>query len=258
MNTTYYALELKRHVRDGVTLFFTVGLPAFFFLIFGAAMAFSDEPAGPPGGQAGNIAMYVMIAMAAYGAVTATASIGGGAALERMQGWSRQLGLTPMRDGQFVVVKVALAMTIAALPIGLVYLLGYLTGAQGSAAAWLISAAVVLLGSAVFALWGLVFGLAFRSEAAVSAASGGLVVLAFLGNLFFPLSGTLLTIAQFTPLFGYVALARHPLTQGWTPNGVEGEVMQIPLWIPATNVAVWTLILTALAVVLVRRGRSRQ
>lgn len=258
MNLTYLGLELKRHLRDVTTMFFTVVLPAFFYLIFGAAQSFSNEPIGPAEDPLGNVAMYIMIAMAAYGAVTATASIGGSAALERMQGWSRQLGLTPLRDGQFVLVKVALAMLIASLPVLLVYLLGLLTGAQGAWSAWVLSGLVVLLGSAVFALWGLVFGLAFRSEAAVAAASGTLVILGFLGNLFFPLSGMLLTIAQFTPLFGYVALARHPLTQGWTLDGTEGGLVHIPLWVPATNVVVWTTILTLLAVLLVRRGRARQ
>ena len=40
------------------------------------------------------------------------------------------------------------------------------------------------------------------------------MILAFLGNIFFPLSGVMLTIAKFTPLYGYVALARYPLTEG--------------------------------------------
>lgn len=253
MNTTFLGLELKRQLRDYVTMFFTAVLPAFFYLIFGAAQAWSTETAGN-----GNVAMYIMISMAAYGAVTATAGIGGMAALERMQGWSRQLGLTPLRDGQFVLIKVALALLIALLPIALIYALGYLTGARGTTTAWILSAVIVMAGAGVFALWGLVFGLAFRSEAAVSAASGTLVILAFLGNLFFPLSGTLLTIAKFTPLFGYAALARYPLTEGYTLDGTEGGLVHIPLWVPLTNVVVWTAILTLIAVLLVRRGRSRQ
>jgi ABC-2 type transport system permease protein len=248
VNTAFLGLELKRQFRDYVTLFFTALLPAFFYLIFGAAQAYSSESAGN-----GNVAMYIMISMSCYGAVTATAGIGGMAALERMQGWSRQLGLTPMRDGQFVLVKTVLALLIALLPIGLIYTLGAVTGARGTTTAWIVSAVIVMAGAAVFALWGLVFGLAFRSEAAISAASGTLVILAFLGNIFFPLSGTLLTIAKFTPLYGYAALARYPVTEGYTLDGTGGGLVFVPLWVPVANVIAWMLVLSLVAV-----GRWRQ
>ncbi len=254
MNPTYLGLELKRFFRDYLGVFFTAVLPAFLYVIFGAAQSWSKEPAGN-----GNVAMYVMISMAAYGAVTATVGIGGSAAVERMQGWGRQLGLTPMRDSAFVLTKAMVAMIIALVPVGLIYLLGYLTGARGVGAAWIIGAVIVLAGAAIFSVYGLIFGLAFRSESAVGAAGGSLVILAFLGNIFFPLSGTLLTIAKFTPLYGYVSLARRALTEGHILNGTSGQAMLFePLWQPVTNVAVWTAIFGALAVGAVRVGRRRQ
>ncbi len=253
MNATFTGLELRRVVRNYVSMFFIAVLPAFFYLIFGAAQAFGTENAGN-----GNVAMYVMISMAAYGAVTATTGIGGMAAVERMQGWGRQLGLTPMRDGGYVLMKAVVAVTVAAIPITLIYVVGSLTGAEGSGAAWALSALVVLAGAAVFALYGLVCGLAFRSEAAVSAASGSLVILAFMGNIFFPLSGTLLTMAKFTPLYGYVSLARYPLTEGSLVNTSDGTITHEALWVPLLNVSVWAVIFSLLAIGLVRRGRARQ
>ena len=45
-------------------MFFTVALPAFMFLVFGLG---SDDAVG-----SGNVSAYVMISMAAYGAVSAT------------------------------------------------------------------------------------------------------------------------------------------------------------------------------------------
>src|SRR5699024_1845217 len=114
-------------------------------------------------------------------------SIGGQAAVERMQGWGRQLGLTPLRDSTYVSTKSLVAVTIAALPIAIVYTLGALTGAQGSTRAWVLSALIVIPGAALFALWGLMFGLAIRSEAAIAVAGGSTVVLGFLGNMFMPL-----------------------------------------------------------------------
>ncbi len=248
MNTTFALLELRRVLRDYVSMFFIAVLPAFFYLIFGAAQEFSSERAGN-----GNVAMYIMISMAAYGAVTATTGVGGMAAVERMQGWGRQLGLTPLRDTSYVAMKAGVALVIAMVPVALIYALGAFTDAQGSALAWAASAGLVLTGAGVFSIYGLAVGLAFRSEAAVSAASGLLVIMAFLGNIFIPLSGTLLVIAKFTPLYGYVALARYPLTEGFQADGSHD-----PLWIAVANVSAWAAIFVAVATVLVRRGRERQ
>lgn len=253
MNLTYTGLELRRVLRDYVSMFFIAGLPAFFYLIFGAAQGTSGARAGN-----GNVGMYVMISMAAYGAVTATSGIGGMAAVERMQGWGRQLGLTPLRDAGYVQMKAVVAVVVAAIPIMAIYLLGFLTDAEGSAGAWALSALVILAGAVVFALYGLVFGLALRTEAAVGAASGSLVVLAFLGNIFFPLSGALLTFAKFTPLYGYVSLARYPLTEGYGYDTGSGAVTHEALWVSVLNVSVWALVFAFLAVWLVRRGRARQ
>ncbi|MFC7407088.1 ABC transporter permease [Georgenia alba] len=251
-NPTYTGIELRRVTRDLVSMFFIAVLPAFFYVIFGASMDYGAQDAGN-----GNVTMYVMISMAAYGAVTATTGVGGMAAVERMQGWGRQLGLTPMPDAQYVAAKAAVALAVAAVPIALIYGLGFLTGAEAAWWAWLLSAAVVVLGAAVFSLFGLVIGLIFRSEAAVGGASGALVILAFLGNIFFPLSGTMLTIATFTPLYGYVALARYPVTEGTIFDTAGGAIEQA-LWIPVAGLLAWGLVFAFLAVWLVRRSRARQ
>lgn len=252
-NFTYYRLELRRLRRDRVTLFFTVGLPAFFYLVFGAQPDYANDAV-----RDGNVAMWTMIAMAGYGAMTATTGIGGSAAIERMQGWSRQLGLTPLPDRQYVAIKAAAAVTIAALPIGIIYGIGALTGARAPLSVWLGSAVVLVAGAVIFALYGLSFGLGFRSEAAVSAAGGSLVVLAFLGNVFMPLTGWQLMVAKFTPLFGYVSLARHGLTGGGTIDPATGDLIAVPLWQTMANVTAWTVGLMLLATWLVRRSRGRQ
>lgn len=248
MNPTFTRLELRRVFRDRVGMFFTAGLPAFLYLIFGASQPYAEEDAGD-----GNVAAFIMISMAAYGAVTATTAVGGTAAVERMQGWGRQLGLTPLRDHSLVVMKTIVALVVAAVPIALIYVLGGLSGATADIRVWVLSGVTVLLGSAVFGLYGVAMGLAFRTEAAVSAASGLVVVMAFLGNIFVTLSGTLLTIAKFTPLYGYAALARYPLTDGYHMDGSHD-----PLWVPIANVSVWAAIFAVAATMLVRRGRERQ
>ena len=253
VNPTYARLELRRIRRDVIGLFFTAVLPAFMYVIFGAATDYKDESAGH-----GNVAMYIMVSMAAYGAVTATVSTGGSAAVERMQGWGRQLGLTPMTDVGYVVNKTVVGLAVACLPIGLIFAIGALTGARGDLRAWVLSALVVLAGAALFSVYGLACGLFFRSESAVGAASGSLVILGFLGNIFFPLSGALLTVAKFTPLYGYISLARWPVTDGNNLDQASGTLVQEQLWVPVANLVAWTLILVTLTIWLVRRGRERQ
>ncbi len=252
MNATMLQLEIKRIVRDPVVLFFTVGLPVFFYLIFGAAQSYGDQAVAH-----GNVSMTVMAAMAAYGAVSATVGIGARAALERSQGWGRQLGLTPLSDRSYVTLKTSVAVAVAAIPIALVFLAGAVTGASGTVLAWVASGLVLVLGAAIFSLYGLCFGLAVRSEAALSAAGGSVVVLGFLGNLFFPLSGAILAIAKWSPLYGYAALARYPITDGALVSS-SGAPSQESLWQPIVNVVLWLAILSVLATLLVRRGRGRQ
>lgn len=253
MNATYLGLEIRRIARDPVRLFFTAALPLFFYLVFGAAQDYGSQSAGN-----GNVAMIIMVSMAAFGAVTASVSIGGMAAVERMQGWGRQLGLTPLPDRGYIAVKVGLALTVTGFPLALVYVAGAFTGARGTPAAWALSALALLIGTTMFALYGLVFALAFRTEGAVSAATGSVVILGFLGNIFFPLSGTMLTIAKFTPLYGLFSLARYPVSGGDMPDGATGELIHEPLWVPLANVGGWLFLLAAVAIFLVRRSRMRQ
>ena len=237
-------LDLRRRLRDRVEMFFVVALPAFMYVVFGLG---SDDAVG-----SGNVAMYVMLSLAAYGAVSATSSIAAAAVLERSQGWGRQLALTPMSPLAFVGVKTAVAMTIAAAPVAIVLAIGAATGARGTGSDWLLGGVLVWAGSSLFAVYGVAVCAVFRSENAAGIASGLVVVMAFLGNVFVPLSGVMLDIGRFTPLYGYVALARYPLTDGWSANGTHD-----PLWLPIANVLTWTLIFALMAVRGLRRGQER-
>ncbi len=253
MNWTYYRLEMRRLFRDRAGVFFIAVLPAFLYIVFGPTPSYADEPIGR-----GNVAMLIMIAMAAYGAVTATTGVGGATSLERVQGWSRQLGLTPMTDGSYVGVKAAAALTMATVPVALIYVIGVISGAEAPLWVWLSAAVITVIGAMTFALYGIDFGLALKSESALQAVGGSLVVLGFLGNIFVPLSGTMLTIARFTPLYGYVTLARWPLTGGLELSGQGGDTVQVEMWQPILNVIVWTGLLAAIAIWLVPRSRARQ
>lgn len=245
-------IELKRQFRDPVGLFFIAGLPAFMYIIFGATSSFGPEPL-----KGGNVAMTIMIAMACYGAATATAGISAQAAVEKSQGWGRQLGLTPMSDGKFILVKTLTSVVIALFPITVIYLIGYFTKAEGPLSSWLISAGVVLLGAFMFGIYGLIFGFGLRSQSAAAAATGILVVMAFLGNLFTPLSGLLLDISRFSPFYGLGAVARYPVSQGQNFD-MNGNTYTEPLWYGLVNMAAWTAIFIVLTMIFARKARQRQ
>lgn len=241
----YGLLDLRRLLRDRTGMFFAVALPAFLFVVFGLG---DDEPYG-----SGNVGLYVMISMAAYGAVTATTTVAGSAVHEQTTGWGRQLALTPVPPLAFVAVKTAVAMVVAAVPIALIYTIGAATGARGNAFDWVASAVVVWLGSSVFALYGLAVCLVLRGQNASSIASGLIVIMAFLGNVFTPMDGVVLAIGRLTPLYGYAGLARYPLSEGHLPIDAGHD----PVWLLIANVVAWTLTFAALAVWGLRRRRER-
>ena len=149
-------------------------------------------------------------------------------------------------------MKAAVAMTVAAVAVALVFAVGALTGASGSATDWVLSAVIIWTGSAMFAIYGLAICLVFRGPNTPGIASGLIVVMAFLGNLFTPMDGLMLDIGRLTPMYGFAALAHYPQTDGWLPLGDHD-----PLWLPVANVLAWTVIFAALALWGVRRSRAR-
>jgi ABC-2 type transport system permease protein len=241
----YAGLDLKRQLRDKVGMFFTVALPAFLFFVFGMG---DNEAYG-----SANVAMYVMVSMAAYGAVTATTTIAGVAATEQTMGWGRQVSLTPLPSLAFVAIKTGVAMLVAAVPIALIYAIGAATGSSGNAFDWLASAGTVWLGSVVFAVYGLAMCLIFKGENVAGIASGLIVIMSFLGNVFTPMDGIVLEIGRFTPLYGYAGLARYPVSEGSLPNDAGHD----SVWLLLVNVCSWTVIFAALAVWGLRRRRER-
>ena len=241
----YAGLDLRRQLRDAVGMFFIVALPVFLFFVFGMGDGESYGSA--------NVAMYVMVSMAAYGAVTATTTVTGMAAIEQTMGWGRQVALTPLRPLAFVAIKTAVAMLVAAVPVALIYAVGAATGSSGNAFDWLASAGIVWLGSALFAVYGLAMCLMFKSENAAGIASGLIVIMSFLGNVFTPMDGFILEVGRLTPLYGYAGLARYPISEGYLPDDAGHD----PAWLLLVNVASWTVIFAALAVWGLRRRRER-
>lgn len=246
---TLFRVDVVRQLRDVGNIIFVLVMPTLMFVIFGAAQSYGSEPAWNA-----NVSFYIMVSMACYGAALSAVNIAATAALEQMQGWGRQLGLTPASGGTLVATKVMVALTFTACAVGLVFVTGVVSGARADSVwVWVWSYVVILAGSSLFALMGFAIAVNFRSDSASGLASGAIVLLSFLGNVFTPLSGTMLMIAKFTPLYGFVSLARWPQLEGHILDGGRDS-----LWVIVANVCGWALVCAAFAVVGARRGRRRQ
>ena len=248
-SSTFFRVEVTRQFRNPYTLVFTLGMPIAMYLLFGAGAEYADQSAGH-----GNVAFYVMASMACFGTATAMTSLCAAAAAEVGQGWGRQLALTPLTTTGYAAVKLAVALMFAAVSTAAVFAVGAATGARADSPwAWLAVAGIVLVGGIPFGLFGLGAGLAFNSDTAAAFASIAVTLFGFIGNVFMPLQGGMLTFAHYTPMYGYAALARWPITEGALVAGGAD-----PLWQVFANLAAWTIVFAALVGFGMTRARRRR
>lgn len=251
MRRALFLMELRRVRRDPVLLFFVVVLPLVCYLGFGAALPLDQIP----GVDVDLLRPGLMVGLGGYGAATAASTITGQAAVERLQGWGRQLALTPAGDGGYAAAKTSVAALVAALPVALTFLAGALTGVQLAAWQWLASALMLVVGSLTWACFGLAVGLAGRSQSSMAIASGALVLFSFVGGVYLPLGGELLSVARWSPLYGYVTLARWPFTGG--RSALVGEPAE-QWWVALAGVLAWSALFLLWARVSLRRARQRR
>jgi ABC-2 type transport system permease protein len=209
-NRTLLGIELKRVLHNRRTIFFTLVFPAGLFLAFGGTEGW-DDPAGH-----GNVAAYIMVSMALYGAALTAASAGAMVAMERATGWSRQLRLTPLSPVAYILVKAFVALVMGALAVAVVNAVGIWQGkAEMPAGRWVACAVLVVLCTLVFAALGVFVGYLVPGENAMQVLGPGLALMSFLGNVFIPIedhTSVIWHIAQWTPMFGVAEVARAPLT----------------------------------------------
>ena len=249
ISPTMLRIEGVRQLRNPYTLAFTLIMPVAMYLLFGAGMSYGSLSAGH-----GNVSFYVMVSMAAYGTAVAMSSLTSLAAIEASQGWGRQLAMTPLSTAGYIVTKLLNAVTFAVLALLLVFVAGLATGARADDVwRWFAAAGIILSLGLVYGLFGLGVGLFFGGESAAALASIAMTFFAFLGNVFMPLDGAMLDIARFTPLYGFVALSRWPLTDGVLTTGQTD-----PLWVLVLNIVVWVLLFILLVIAGARRARSRR
>lgn len=236
-----------RRLRTRQNLVLSILLPAVLYL------ALSHIGDSNPKLPHGDFASWMMIGIALYGAAASATSSAAGISLERGSGWMRTLRLSPVRPVAYIIIKVCASVTVAALPVAIVGVLAAITGAHADPLVWVTGLLVAWLGSAVFAALGLALGLSIRPETVMHLPGVLMTALAFLGNLFIPLTGPLLQVSMFTPMYGVATVARYALTEGRTFSGES-----TPLWGAALNIAVWFALFVVVAARRYTRTTGRQ
>ncbi|MFF0482016.1 ABC transporter permease [Streptomyces sp. NPDC004435] len=234
--TAYARLEIRRTVRDQAFVISTLGVPVLMYLLF--------TNLGGQDGLASRTA--AMVGMAAYGALGAALSLGGGVAEDKATGWLRQLRVTPMSPRRVVAGR-ALTGAVVVLPaIAAVLSAGLLVnGVRMEPLQWAAVALALWLGSLPFALLGLGNGyrLTPQSTGAVNVACN--LGLAVVGGLWFPVSlfpGWLAALSSWTPTHRFAEVGTA-LAEGHPPPAAALLVL-----------AAWTAVFGTYAAVSYRRS----
>ena len=209
-NRTILGIEIKRMLRNRRTIIFTLVFPAGLFFAFGGQKDWNDS-AGH-----GNVAAYIMVSMALYGAALTAASSGATVAMERALGWSRQLRLTPLSPVVYICIKAIVALVMGAIAVAVVNAAGLFQGRPDMPVGrWIACGVLCVLCTLVFAALGVFVGYLVPGENAMQILGPGLALMSFLGNVFIPIddhTSLIWHIAQWTPMFGVAEITRAPLT----------------------------------------------
>ncbi|MEV4295062.1 ABC transporter permease [Microbispora rosea] len=229
--TGYLTFEIRRTLRDAKFLLFAVALPVGLYLLM--ADRFADQ--GAP-------ASYVMGGVAAFGSMKAALDVGARTAVERGIGWQRQLRLTPLSGGGYLLAKASVAMVVALPPVAGVSLVAALVGGVHlSSGGWALAVLGVWAGTVPFALLGLLIG-QFVGAQSLQAYQGAVVlVLSFVGGLFIPVStfpDALATVAKVLPSYWLAQVGHAAALDGAIGEGGGQAALVLTLYTLVLGVAV--------------------
>lgn len=240
-NPTFIALEIRRILRNRRTLIFVLIMPIFLLCVL--ALPNKDQQFGDI-----NAMTYYVIAIGTYSAMVAATAGGAAVSVERAQGWSRQLRLTPLAPVAYIMMKIVAAMVLSAVSVIVVYLIGFALGSRESMAIMVSSAVITWIGALVFAAFGLFMGYLLPSENVMQFLGFILAILAFFGGIWVPLQQfpqLLQDISKFFPSYGMAQLAQGPLAGA----GLNTEAL--------ANFILWLIIFGGGAALLYRRDTAR-
>jgi ABC-2 type transport system permease protein len=243
MPLLYTRYELLRTLRNRRFFLLSLGFPLVLYF----AIASPNRHVHNFDGSGISLPLYYMVGLASFGTMSAMLSCGARIAAERAVGWNRQLRVTPLSPRAYFRVKVLTGYMMAVISLLALYAAGTSLGVSLSAGEWLKMTGLILVGLIPFAALGVVLGHMLTPDSIGPALGGGVSLLAFLGGVWFPISGHgfLHALAQLIPSYwlvqaGHIALGGHP----WPAKA----------WIVT---AAWTIVLGALAARAYRRDTGR-
>jgi ABC-2 type transport system permease protein len=233
--------EVRRMFRSPRFVIFIVGLPLVYFLIFSGIYAKGQDSA--------LVVVVLMVMMAAFGAISASVSVGGRVANERGIGWNRQLRLTPLPGWGYLAVKAAAAMIVVLPVLTLVFAVAALVkGVDLDPGTWLRVLLAAWLGVLPFAAIGLLIGMAATPDSAQSMSTVTMLLFSMLGGVLIPaqvLPAAMVAVAKFLPSYWIVA---ETMGQAFdTAVDVQGVLVMLA----------WLVVVGALVAVRYRRDALR-
>lgn len=232
MNTTYLRFEVLRTLRNRQGFIFSLIFPFVLFVIFATSNR-NTKNFGDSGIPAVN---YYMVGMLAFGTMGAVLATGARIAVDRGQGWNRQLRLSPLSPRAYLTSKVAIGYLMALLTIAVMYIAGIALGARTSLVHWVGMTTLILVGLVPFAAVGVWIGHVFHEDAMGPILGGAMSLFALLGGSWFPLGSSVIgKIGSYLPSY-WIVQAGH--------LAVGGQAWPVKGWVV---IAAWTLVAGALA-----------
>jgi len=237
---TYLRYEVLRTCRNRRFLIFSLAFPLVLFLAV----------AGPHKSvtiQGISFPLYYMTGMIAWGTMVAVISSGARIAAERAVGWTRQLRITPLPTWSYFAAIIFCGYIMALLSMAVLFAAGSFIGVRLDVVQWLTMIGLLLVGLIPFSVMGIMFGHLLKLDSLGPAIGGVTFLFALLGGAYTPLvtSGFLFTLVKLLPSYWLVQAGKTTLRAGdWPAEG----------WIV---IAVWTFVLSVLAVRVYQRDTKR-
>lgn len=235
----YAIANLRITLAKTAYIVFVIAMPLVMFLLFNQIYGKQDS------GNGVAVGAWIMINMAAYGALGAAMNSGATLQMERRSGWFRQLSVAGLSGRDFILGKVFSALVLMLPTIALIFAAGAITGVRLDSGQWLRCGLLIWVCTLPMILCGLAIALWFSAEAAQPANTIILMVLAILGGLWFPAQmfpHAMKLVSYCTPTYWIQRFSSWPLDSGPFP------------WHGLITLGAWTIGLLVLAAVGFRRA----
>jgi len=225
--------EIIRLRRNKRYLIFTLALPVLLYLAFGKS---TGTAYGVP------FKAFYMVTMATLGGFSGVLTGNAQRISQEMKdGWIRQLRLTPLPASAYVVSKIITALATAVPVVLVVLVLGRFYGGVHMAAwQWVAVAVTVWFGSTIFAALAVAIGYKFQPDQVQALSVMLYLLFAFLGGLYFPLTGAWRVIGEALPTYAVAKISAAVIQNASVSAGL------------AIGLVVWLAVFAGLATLAVR------